>query len=428
MTLTTSLSIRCPVCGAARDSLHHDIRASLLYSCPACGHEWQLDPSEEPELPQPDHTGSGTPTAVRGPQSASNAPARHGGGIGVPVDTLEPAQSPRPGGPGPAPFQHVVVCVDGSEMDQPVMRHAASCAAAFGAPLTVLRVLETESNADTTPLDPFDWSVRQREARAHLDRLVSLAGHLDIDARAELIQGRAAPQICGWAAQHGADLHVLASHGEHGRSEWTLSSTAHKLVEGVPGSVLLVPADRARRELDVVRYRRIMVPLDGSARAESVLPIAIRLTIAHQAELLIAHVPPSPELTRVGPLTAEDLELEQRFIARNVRVARGYLDQIRARLSEAGVEARISISRSGDARTRLARLVRREDVDLTILSAHGRRGPRDTPCGSVAAHLLTHVAEPLLVFRERPRRNIRSLWGRSTGRAAGTRPPVQAEP
>ena len=348
--------------------------------------------------------------------------------MGVPIDTLEPAQSPQPGSPAPAPFRHVVVCVDGSEMDHAVMLHATACAAAFGAPLTVLRVLETESNADTTPFDPFDWSVRQREARTYLDRLVSLAGHHAIDVRAELIQGRAAPQICGWASQHGADLHVLASHGEHGRSEWTLSSTAHKLVEGVPGSVLLVPADGARRELDVVRYRRIMVPLDGSARAESVLPIAIRLTIAHQADLLIAHVPPSPELTRVGPLTAEDLELEQRFIARNVRVARGYLDQIRARVSEAGVEARISISRSGDARTRLARLVRREDVDLTILSAHGRRGPRDTPFGSVAAHLLTHVAEPLLVFRERPRQDIRGLSDRSTGRTAGTRPPVQAEP
>ena len=42
--------------------------------------------------------------------------------MGTPVDTPEPARSPRPGSPGPAPFQHVVVCVDGSEMDQAVMR------------------------------------------------------------------------------------------------------------------------------------------------------------------------------------------------------------------------------------------------------------------------------------------------------------------
>ena len=170
-----------------------------------------------------------------------------------------------------------------------------------------------------------------------------------------------------------------------------------------------------------------MVPLDGSARAESVLPMAMRLARVHAAELLIAHVTPAPALTRVGPLTAGDFELEQRVRARNERVARAYLDQIRARLSEAGITVRALISCDGDARTRLARLVRREDVDLIILSAYGRRGPRDVPYGSVAAHLLTHVAAPLLVLRERPRRVLRRL-AQQAARGASARPPTQAAP
>jgi nucleotide-binding universal stress UspA family protein len=171
-----------------------------------------------------------------------------------------------------------------------------------------------------------------------------------------------------------------------------------------------------------------MVPLDGSARAESVLPIATRLAKTHKAELLIVHIIPAPELTKVGPLTAQDLELEQRVIARNERVARSYLDQIRARVSEAGVEARTIISRSGDARTGLARLVRRERVDLVILSAYGRRGPRDIPCGNVAAHLLTHAMTPILVVRERPRRVLKRLSEDAARRAASARSPIQAAP
>jgi nucleotide-binding universal stress UspA family protein len=130
----------------------------------------------------------------------------------------------------------------------------------------------------------------------------------------------------------------------------------------------------------------------------------------------------------VGPLTAQDLELEQRVIARNERVARSYLDQIGARVSEAGLAARTVISRSGDARTGLARLVRRENVDLVILSAYGRRGPRDIPCGSVAAHLLGHVTAPLLVVRERPRRVLKRLSEGAAKRPASARPPVQAAP
>jgi nucleotide-binding universal stress UspA family protein len=346
-----------------------------------------------------------------------------------PLETSVPAEALQRGSPTlAAPFRRIAVCVDGSEMGETLVRHAAMVAAAFGAPLTILRVLESESNTDTAPSDPLEWGVRQREARAYLEQLVSLAGHCDIDVRSELIQGRAAEQICGWAWQHGAELTVLASHGEHGRSEWMLSSTARKLVDAVPGSFLLVPADGDRRDGSAVRYRRIMVPLDGSARAESVLPIATRLAKAHEAELLIAHVTPAPELTKVGPLTAQDLDLEQRVIARNERVARSYLDQIRTRLSEAGVAARTVIARSGDARTQLARLVRREGVDLLILSAYGRRGPRDTPCGSVAAHLLTQVSVPLLVIRERPRRVMKRLSQEAARRAASARPPAQAAP
>ena len=345
------------------------------------------------------------------------------------LETSVPAAELRRGSPTQsAPFRRIAVCVDGAEMGETVVLHAANVAAAFGVPLTILRVLEPDSNVDATPPDPLDWGVRQREARAYLERLVSLAGRHDVDVQSELIQGRAAEQLCCWVLQHKADLTVLASHGEHGRCEWTLSSTARKLVDAVPGSLLLVPADGDRHEASAVCYRRIMVPLDGSSRAESVLPIATRLATVHKAELLIAHVIPAPELTKVGPLTAQDLELEQCVIARNERVARGYLDQIRARMSEAGIAARTVISRSGDARTRLARLVRREGVDLIILSAYGRRGPRDIPCGSVAAHLLTHVAAPLLIVRERPRRVMKRLSQEAARRAASARPPAQALP
>ena len=344
------------------------------------------------------------------------------------LETFVPAENLQLGSATPsALFRRIAVCVDGSEMGDPLVLHAAAAAEAFNAPLTILRVLEPDSNVDASPPDPLDWDMRQREARADLDRLISVARQRRIDVQIELIQGRAAEQICCWALQHGADLTVLGSHGEHGRSDWTLSSTARKLVDAVPGSLLLVPADGDRGR-GGVRYRRIMVPLDGSARAESVLPIATRLTLAHDANLLVAHVTPTPELTKVGPLTAQDLELEQRVIARNERVARGYLDQIRARMSEAGVTARIILSRAGDARSRLARLVRRERVDLVILSAYGRRGPRDTPCGSVAAYLLTHAAAPLLVFRERPRRVIKRLSQEAARRTASARPPAQAAP
>ncbi len=247
---------------------------------------------------------------------------------------------------------------------------------------------------------------------------------MDVDA--ELLQGRAAEQICQWTWQHHADLVVLASHGEHGRSVWTLSSTARKLVDGVPGSVLLVPATGAHEERRSQRYQRIMVPLDGSPRAESVLPIVVRLATAHRAEVLLTHITLAPELSAVSPLTSEERSMEQGITARNERVMRGYLEQMRARMLGAGVAARTFIARAGDARARLVRLVRRERIDLVVLSAYGRHGPRDSSCGSVTDHLVTHATTPTLVFRERPRRAMQRLS--EVHRPVGTAPrlPVHA--
>ena len=46
---TIPLPARCPVCESEGSMLHHDRRASLVYSCQKCMHEWMIDPALEPE-------------------------------------------------------------------------------------------------------------------------------------------------------------------------------------------------------------------------------------------------------------------------------------------------------------------------------------------------------------------------------------------
>jgi hypothetical protein len=54
MTSIDAPIIRCPVCQSDGAMLHHDLRATLVYSCQNCMHEWQIDVAEEP--PQEDPT------------------------------------------------------------------------------------------------------------------------------------------------------------------------------------------------------------------------------------------------------------------------------------------------------------------------------------------------------------------------------------
>lgn len=305
------------------------------------------------------------------------------------------ASAPLADVPG-APFHHIAACLDGSDLSERVIPHAVAVAAALGISVTLLRVLEGRPHGDVPP-DPLEWEIRRREAREYLEQCAT-KWHDPLTAIAvELIDGHAAAQICNWARHHQADLLVVSSHGMSGPSEWSLANTPRKLVERAPGSLLLVPA-AARPTDGVARYRRILVPMDGSSRAESVLPLACKL-VSDAGELILAHVVPVPELTEIGPLDAEAVELRDRLLRRNERVAREYLGRLRARIAAGGAAVRVIVLHSDDVRGRLARLIGDEGVELVVMSAHGRSARCDAPCGSVTSDLLGRAATPMLIVR-----------------------------
>ena len=75
MTSITRPVICCPVCGADRSLLHHDVRASLLYSCQRCTHEWLIEPAAAPSLLRPSKSGDNDVSpAVDVPEAARIVP------------------------------------------------------------------------------------------------------------------------------------------------------------------------------------------------------------------------------------------------------------------------------------------------------------------------------------------------------------------
>ncbi len=303
----------------------------------------------------------------------------------------------------------MVACLDGSELGSGIVPHARLIARALGARLTLLHVLDSEAGvAGDVPADPLDWGIRQLEARALLDIATTRLGNRDTVVCSEVIQGNPAEQICNWAKRHDVDLTALCSHGTRGLTEWDLGGTARKLIDRVPGSLLLVPAAAAAKG-NSVQYQRILLPLDGSPRAESVVPTAIRIAAAQDAEILLVHVVPDPEIIQMGSPDAEGAELKRTVMERNERVASAYLDRLRARIKQSGTRVRTLVVGDGRVRTKLEQLIREEKADLVVMSAHGASGRIDSPCGGVTEYILTHANIPLLVVRDRDGRRARQV-------------------
>ena len=293
--------------------------------------------------------------------------------------------------------RHVVACLDRSEQAAGNVSHAFAIAQALAVPVTLLQVLEARSDREARP-DPLEWDLRRHEARRLLGELAARRSSSKI-ARVRLAEGASAEEICKFAHKEPDCLLVLGTRGENGSSRNGLGGTAHKVLDRATGSILLVPI--AACAVPAPTYRRILVPMDGSTWAESVVPLATRIARSAQAELILAHVVPMPEFTETRPLGRRDLNLRRDVVERNEQTARAYLDRVSCYIAAMGLDVRTVSMRSEDARSALAEMIRAEAADLVVMSAsgHGGRHHADVPYGSMTAYLMTHSAAPMLIVR-----------------------------
>jgi nucleotide-binding universal stress UspA family protein len=300
-------------------------------------------------------------------------------------------------------LDEILVPLDGSAVAECVLAHVIILAQVFGSQVTLLHVLAASGSPEKAQVDPLDWHLRKAEAQAYIEEVSGRLRQADVRPNTALLEGPAAERIIEYAHEHDVDLLVLSSHGRSGLSGWNVSSVVQKVIQRVNKSTMVVRAYRPGNDVDGIRYRRILVPLDGSQRAECVLPVATKLAQQHQAELLLAHVVTRPEVFRQTPLTAEDNELIDQLIERNQAAASKYFEQLRSRLS-IEVETRLFVS--NNITTTLHNLVEEEEIDLVLLTAHGRSAEKLRPYGSLATSFITYGTKPLLIIQDLPPKEI----------------------
>ncbi len=295
--------------------------------------------------------------------------------------------------------RRILVCIDHSSFSEPCVRHAVAISKSLGGEITLLHVMQPpRERGGAQAMDVLDWEITRQEASAFLARLeqaaTKSAGHL-VETRLE--QGHPAERIAAVARELDADVTILGSQGEGGLAPWNMGSTVLQVLAVAHGSVLVVRASPA--PADVGCPKRILVPLDGSVRAESVLPSVVRIARTHGAEQLLALVVQEPIVTGVL-CSAEDLAAARDLATRLEISGKRYLEELRAQLVREGVAARTVVMRSADISHSLLELSRREQSDLIVLSAHGSNCNPEVVCGSVTASLLTRAVIPLLVLQD----------------------------
>lgn len=142
-------------------------------------------------------------------------------------------------------------------------------------------------------------------------------------------------------------------------------------------------------------YHKILVPLDGSERAEKILPYVEALVQKFDTELVLIQVV-EPVLSILAPdgMAYYDAEATTQLI----EAAKAYLSGVQANLNMHHTKSKIRIE-SGPIVPSILQVATQENVDLIALASHGRTGLARVFYGSVAAGILNQSERALLIIR-----------------------------
>jgi nucleotide-binding universal stress UspA family protein len=306
-------------------------------------------------------------------------------------------------------FDTILVPLDGSQLAECVLPHVVATASPFNAEVTLLSMLErNQAGLSTQLFDLLNWQINKKQVALYLEKTKKRLQELGLRTRTTVLEGLVAEGITEYARNQGMKLIVLSSHGRHGLTQWGVSSVTYKIILGAQTSLLIVRAHQsgihAGRSSGTPLYQRIMVPLDGSQRAENVLPVITQLAHFHKSQVHLVRVVQTPEMARQMPAAHEDIDLADRVVARNREEAGRYLEQMKSRSYLEDIAVQTHLVTSENAMVALHQLVEQEDIDLVVLSAHGYSGNHQWLYGSVVNNFIMYGKAPLLIVQDLPQK------------------------
>lgn len=144
-------------------------------------------------------------------------------------------------------------------------------------------------------------------------------------------------------------------------------------------------------------YKKILVPLDGSKRAEKILPHVEDLAVRYKAKVIFLM---AIERVFAAGIEGSFIQYSEKDFNIQLEQAESYLKKITENFNKKDISTQTVVT-NGPAVERIIHTAEKENADIIAMASHGGGGLTRVFYGSVAAGVLNRADRPLLVIRSR---------------------------
>ena len=299
-------------------------------------------------------------------------------------------------------YTRMLIPLDGSKLAENVLPYARALARALDLRIELLSVVDTMDFAKTTHaghVRDFDPIIEAavREGEQYLENVARSFAGMTVD-NCVVEQGQADQIIVEKAARDKETLIGMATRGRSGIHRWLMGSVAEKVLRGATNPLLLVRGDEEGKSEGVATLKSIIVPLDGSKRAEAVLPPAMDLSKKLSLEIVLTRAYQLP-LSAYPGADAAYIPNQDAFLTAVRGEANAYLEAKVNEVRGNGIEKVSAILLVGSGADEIIDLARTTPDNLIAMCTHGRSGVKRWALGSVTEKVVRHSGDPVLVVR-----------------------------
>jgi nucleotide-binding universal stress UspA family protein len=298
-------------------------------------------------------------------------------------------------------YRRLLVPLDGSRTAAAVLPYARTIAKTLKLPVELLGVVDIGALAAHVSHGGARYfetiiagSVRISEQ--YLKRIANTFPDHEVKCTVE--KGKAEDVIIEKAASD-ATLTAMATHGRSGFNRLLLGSVAEKVLRGSTNPLLLIRASEETHSEGEAILRKVIVPLDGSEEAETVLPSVVELAKALKLEIVLLRAYPRFNTHDVDGYNGVNYEVIRAAFRDE---AQRYLENKVGELKSKGVGKVSFTIPEGSGAGEIVALGRRTPDNLIAMCTHGRSGVKRWVLGSVTEKVVRLSRDPVLIVRAGP--------------------------